>query len=88
MSVALFGALAFGCVSLLFGWAFKLVANAALFLSRILSLGLCDLLIPIGANMILLKMVDQLMDEKLESKGVGTLMIMATMITITLICLE
>ena len=88
VSVAFFGALAFGCVNVLFGWALKLIANVLLFLPRILSLGLFDLLIPIGVNMILLKMVDQSMDEELEIKGVKTLMIMATVITITLICLK
>jgi uncharacterized membrane protein YvlD (DUF360 family) len=88
MSFAFLGALAFGLVNVLFGWLLEAVASFILFLPRILTLGLFGLLIPVAVNMVLLKIVDNALEDEFEIRGLSALFTMSIAVTLTLYCIR
>ena len=80
---AIGGAAIFGVANVLLGWLLKLIAGFFLFLPSVLTFGLLGLLVPIIANMVLLKIADQATGEELKIEGITTLFALSTAVSVT-----
>ena len=77
------GAAIFGIANLLLGWLLTLVAKIVLFLPAVVTLGLVYLVVPVGVNMILLKMADRATGDDMVIHGVSALLTLSLAVTVT-----
>jgi uncharacterized membrane protein YvlD (DUF360 family) len=81
---AAFGAAAvFGVANVLLGWLIRFLLRVVTFLPAVLTLGLVWALVPIVANMVLLKIADAALEESLEIRGLLPLFSLALALTAT-----
>ena len=80
---AVAGAAIFGVANVLLGWLLKGVMGFLLFLPSILTLGLVGLLVPIVANMVLLKLADHYTGDEFKIEGISTLFALSTAVSVT-----
>ena len=77
------GAAIFGVANLLLGSVLAIVAKLVTFPIAILSFGLVWLVIPIGVNMVMLKIADQATGDDMVIDGIPALFGLSTAVTIT-----
>ena len=77
------GAAMFGIANVLLGWLLTLIAKIVLFLPALVTLGLVYLIVPVGVNMILLKMADRATGEDMVIHGLPALLTLSLTVTIT-----
>ncbi|MEE2757057.1 MAG: phage holin family protein [Myxococcota bacterium] len=80
---AVFGAAVFGVMNVICGWFLETIMGMILFLPRILTFGLLGVLVPIGVNMILLKMATGATDGDIEIDGLAGLAALSAIVSAT-----
>ena len=80
---AMGGAAVFGVANVVLGWILTFVAKVITFPIAILTFGLVWVVIPIGVNMVMLKIADNATGDDMTIKGLPALLGLSTAVTAT-----